>query len=222
MIEIIPNWHPILVHFTVALFTLAAGLFVVTPFIKSSVLKEQWQIVARWNLWFSAGITLVTGLTGLYAYNTVTHDVPSHAAMTEHRNWAIVAATLILTLAVWSIVRVRRNRALGVAFSVAMAAAGGVLAATAWHGSEVVFRYGLGVKSLPKAEGEGHAHQHAGGAGHGAEQDAHPGVSVDHHDDHGATPALTPQANDQAHQATKKSPPKAVDHPHDDGHRHEH
>lgn len=158
MFEIIPNWHPIFVHFTVALFSLAVGLFAATPFIKSP-LKEQWQTVARWNLWFGAGLTIITGLAGLYAYNTVAHDTPSHAAMTEHRNWAIIAITLILTLASWSIVRVRRNQVLGTAFIAAMVIAGGVLASTAWYGGEVVYRYGLGVMSLPKAEGEGHAHE---------------------------------------------------------------
>lgn len=165
MFEIIPNWHPLFVHFTVALFLVAVGLFVVSPWMKSP-LKEQWQIVARWNLWLSAGITVITGLAGLYAYNTVAHDTPSHAAMTEHRNWAIVAITLILALAIWSVVRVRRNQSLGPLFVVALVITGGVVAATAWHGGEVVFRYGLGVMSLPKVEGEGHAHEHEGAAAH--------------------------------------------------------
>ena len=30
MIEIVPNWHPILVHFTIALLTIATLLFTVT------------------------------------------------------------------------------------------------------------------------------------------------------------------------------------------------
>ncbi|NOX27293.1 MAG: DUF2231 domain-containing protein [Gammaproteobacteria bacterium] len=157
MLEIIPNWHPIFVHFTVALLSLAAGLFVVTPFV-SSPLKEQWQIVSRWALWFGAGFAIVTGLTGLYAYNTVTHDTPSHLAMTDHRNWAIATIVLFLALASWSIVWARKNKPLGMAFVVCIAIAGAVLASTAWHGGEVVYRYGLGVMSLPKAEGDGHAH----------------------------------------------------------------
>ncbi len=159
MLEIIPNWHPIFVHFTVALLALAVGLFVVTPFVRSP-LKEQWQIVARWALWFGAGFTIVTGLTGLYAYNTVAHDTPSHLAMTDHRNWAIATIVLFLALASWSIVWARKNKPLGRVFVVCMAIAGAVLASTAWHGGEVVYRYGLGVMSLPKAEGDGHDHAH--------------------------------------------------------------
>ncbi len=163
MPEIIPNFHPIFVHFTVALLSLSVGLFVITPFIKSP-LKEQWQTVAYWSLWFGAGITVITGFAGLDAYNTVAHDTPSHLAMTEHRNWAIVAIVLFLALAAWSIIWVRKSRDLGIAFVISMVIAGGVLASTAWHGGELVYRYGLGVMSLPKAEGEGHSH--SGGGGH--------------------------------------------------------
>jgi len=157
MFEIIPNWHPIFVHFTVALLSLSVGLLVVTPFVQSP-LKEQWRIVSRWALWFGAGFTIITGLSGLYAYNTVAHDTPSHLAMTDHRNWAIVTIALFLALAVWSIIWVRKNKILGIVFVVCMAIAGGLLAATAWHGGEVVYRFGLGVMSLPKAEGDGHNH----------------------------------------------------------------
>ena len=164
MFEIIPNWHPVFVHFTVALFALAVGLFVITPWIKSP-LQEQWLIVARWALWFGAAFTLITGLTGLYAYNTVSHDTPSHAAMTDHRNWALATIGLFLILAIWSMLWIRRNKSLGVLFIAGMVLAGGVLASTAWRGGEAVYRYGLGVMSLPKVEGEGHAHEHAGAAG---------------------------------------------------------
>jgi len=175
MLDIIPNWHPIFVHFTVALLALAVGLFVVSPLLKPP-LREQWRIVARWLLWFGAGFTLATGLTGLYAYNTVAHDTPSHAAMTDHRNWAVATIVLFLAMAVWSAIRVRRNQALGAVFIAAMVAAGGVLASTAWRGGEVVYRYGLGVMSLPQvesgAEGDGHAHEHAAGGGHDHASDA--------------------------------------------------
>lgn len=159
MFEIIPNWHPIFVHFTVALLSLAVGLFAVTPLV-SSPLKEQWLVVARWTLWFGAGFTVITVAAGFYAYNTVAHDTPSHAAMMDHRNWAVATIALFMALTVWSVVAVRKGKQLGVAFVVAMLISGGVLASTAWRGGEAVYRYGLGVMSLPKAKGEGHDHGH--------------------------------------------------------------
>jgi len=167
MIEIIPNWHPIFVHYTVALLSLSVGLFVVVPFTKPP-LQAQWMVVARWSLWFGALAAIVTGLTGFYAYNTVAHDGPSHLAMTDHRNWAIATIVVFLSLAAWHIAKVRHLKKTGIAFVLCMALGGGLLAATAWHGGEAVYRFGLGVMSLPESEGEGHAHSHGDGGGHGA------------------------------------------------------
>jgi uncharacterized membrane protein len=234
MIEIIPNWHPIFVHFTVALLSLAVVLFVVSLFVKPP-LQEHWRIVARWALWFGAGFAVATGLTGLYAYNTVAHDTPSHAAMTEHRNLAVVTIVLFVALAVWSFVRVRRNQALGIVFIAAIVIAGGVLASTAWHGGELVYRYGLGVMSLPKAEGEGHAHEHAGGEGHDhgsdmpgdstmsdthADMEEHGHDSHDHDSEHAHDDEQPADTGEEA--TTDSSTSQQSDHHHDDGHDHDH
>ncbi|MDH5573601.1 MAG: hypothetical protein OEY89_17685, partial [Gammaproteobacteria bacterium] len=71
MIDILPNWHPIFVHFTVALLSVSIGVYFASCFMKKSELKNEWLIVARWSLWFGTGITVLTVLSGLYAYNTV-------------------------------------------------------------------------------------------------------------------------------------------------------
>jgi len=178
MPEIIPNYHPIFVHFTVALLSLAVGLFVVTPFLKGP-LKEQWSIVARWALWFGVGFTIITGLTGLYAYNTVAHDTPSHLAMTNHRNWAIATITAFLALAVWSITHFRAAKQLSMVFIVFLALSGALLASTAWRGGELVYRHGLGVMSLPKAD----QHHHGEGKEHDNGSVPSPETDADHFDD---------------------------------------
>ena len=111
-------------------------------------------------------------LAGFYAYNTVAHDGPSHAAMTDHRNWAIATIVLFLCLAVWSIIRVRAERPLGTLFVVALVATQLVLLSTAWRGGELVYRHGLGVLSLPVVEtmehGHGPADEHLLEAAHAA------------------------------------------------------
>ncbi len=161
MPEIIPNWHPIFVHFTVALLSLSVLLYVLTMFMRGS-LGRQWSTVAQWLLWFGAGITLLTGLAGLDAFNSVAHDTPSHAAMTEHRNWAISVIVVFSILAVWAAYAAIKERVLGIVFVAAMLGGGLLLASTAWHGGELVYRFGLGVMSLPQTEGEGHDHAHGG------------------------------------------------------------
>ncbi len=100
MPEIIPNFHPILVHFTVAWLTSATLFFLILLLMRrflSEKLRYQIEVVAGWSLWPGMGVTLATVAAGFYAYNTVTHDAPSHTAMTKHRNWAI--ATVIVFIA---------------------------------------------------------------------------------------------------------------------------
>ncbi len=167
MIEILPNFHPTLVHFTVALFSISTLLFVTLALLGKHLpenLNEQLRAAAYWNLWLSIPASIFTVLAGFYAYNTVAHDVPSHAAMTEHRNWAIAAFILLLLAAGWSILRVLNHRPLGHFFVGFLLVTQAVLFSTAWHGGELVYRYGLGVLSLPQAEvggdGDGHEHTH--------------------------------------------------------------
>ncbi len=169
MPEIIPNLHPVFVHFTVALLSLSTGLFILLHLLGSRLpetLRQQLRTVARWNLWLGAGITLITVAAGFYAYNTVTHDAPSHAAMTDHRNWALATAPLFFTVALWSMISVWQGKSLGSLFIIALLIAQLLLLSTAWRGGEVVYRYGLGVMSLPQSEGAGHAHAHEEGEGH--------------------------------------------------------
>lgn len=184
MLEIIPNWHPIFVHFTVALFSVASGLYAVSVFVPNEKLKAQWRIVARWNLWFGMLLTLITVLTGWYAYNTVTHDEPSHLAMTDHRNWALLTVTLYLLVTVWSIARHRAGKEASPLLLLFMLVALTSLGSTAWRGGEVVYRYGLGVMSLPNtsqhahgSNNESHGHlQRVEESGHG-----HTEVEIEEH-----------------------------------------
>lgn len=165
MIEFIPNWHPIFVHFTVALLIIATTIHLLSHFLPNDELANQLTIVARWNLWLGVGLTLLTVAAGWYAYYTVAHDAPSHVAMTEHRNWAMATLALFLGIAGWEYYLSRRGKDKGWLFTGLLVIAAGLLLSTAWHGGELVYRYGLGVMSMPKPEDPGHAHDH--GTGHG-------------------------------------------------------
>lgn len=174
MIEIIPNWHPIFVHFTVALLSLAVVFWLVGGLLREGALKQQVLVFARWNLWLGTAFGLVTGLAGWDAYNTVAHDTPSHEAMTEHRNWALAALSVFVVLSVWAIMHVRKQRKAGALFVAVLLAGGALLTSAAWHGGELVYRYGLGVMALPEGVGpesaasvvgaDGHAHAHGADA----------------------------------------------------------
>ena len=166
MIEIIPNWHPVFVHFTVALLSISILFFVLVYVLKTHPWREQWLTVAQWNLWLGCGFTIATAIAGWLAYNSVAHDTPSHAAMTDHRNWAIATIVVAVQLTIWSLSLYRAEKKPTLTFMIVALLALGLLMSTAWRGGEVVYRYGLGVMSLPNAEGDGHDHEHGEGHGH--------------------------------------------------------
>ena len=212
MIAIIPNWHPVFVHFTVALLIIAAAIHLLSHFLPKGALANQLTIVARWNLWFGVVFTLLTVAAGWYAYNTVAHDALSHIAMTGHRNWAMATLALLLCIAGWEYYLSRRGKDKGWLFTGLLVIAAGLLLSTAWHGSELVYRYGLGVMSLPKPEeGLGHTHEH-GEAHGGIPGEAAPHEEVHSHDytangehSHDAEPDGKTPAADGAATAPKKA-----------------
>ncbi|MDH5302352.1 MAG: DUF2231 domain-containing protein [Gammaproteobacteria bacterium] len=175
MPEIIPNWHPMFVHFSVALLSLTVLLHLLTKVV-GGALQNDVRLVARWCLWMGAVAALFTGATGIYAFNTVAHDTPSHLAMIEHRNLALPTILFFAALAIWSFMQRLKVKEASAPFLLALLVAGGLLASTAWHGAELVYRHGLGVMSLPDAAEHDHAagHDHADG-GHGHDNlDSHP------------------------------------------------
>ena len=201
MIEIIPNWHPIFVHFTVALFSVATGLYLLSMVVSNAQLKEQWCIVARWNLWLGMAITLITVLTGWYAYNSVAHDESSHLAMTDHRNWALITVALFLIVTAWSVVRHRAGKEASTLLLLVLVVALSSLGSTAWRGGEVVYRYGLGVMSLPNTGQHAHmgeANEHGNDTAEGESSHGHAGVDED--DGHHSPAVDTTQAASMLHE----------------------
>ena len=170
LIEFIPSIHPIFVHFTVALLATSMGFFLLALIFSERIWSEKILTVAQWNLWLGVGITVVTIGTGLYEYYTVTHDEPSHVAMTNHRNWGFATAGVFFLLAIWSVRTYWKKGKLLRPFVTALILANVMLMVTGWKGGELVFRYGLGVMSLPEvtegSSGDSHDHSHEDKNGH--------------------------------------------------------
>ncbi len=177
---IIPNWHPIFVHFTIGLLSISALLYLVGLVLK----KENLLIAARWNLWVGAIITVGTVLAGLYAYSTVAHDGPSHAAMTDHRNWALPTAGGFAFLALWAAWKQRGAKTVSPIFVAIMLLASSFLAVTGYKGGEVVYRHGMGVMRMPEVHGDGghDSYSHGGMEGHHQEMEDLRNQDHDHHD----------------------------------------
>lgn len=208
---IIPNWHPLFVHFTVALLSVAAILFLLSKFATHWRLEDQWLATAYWSLWIGVLITIGTVIAGFVAFNSVKHDDPSHLVMLDHRLWALVTASIFVVGAVWGIVQYKSQTRPGAIFLLLMLVGLIGLGGTAWRGGELVFRHGLGVMSLPNPDKHGHAagvaHDHGPAA---AAADDHHGDAMSEGEGH---------VDDGHHDEQAMPMEPAGDHP-DDGHSH--
>jgi uncharacterized membrane protein len=184
MIEIIPNWHPLLVHFTVGLLSTSVLFYLASACLpEKKPWKQQWLNMANWSLWSGCLFAIGTAIAGWLAYNSVAHDSASHAAMTLHRNWALPTAATFLILGLSAIFNARKDCHPGFLFLTISIIAAGLLMVTGWLGSETVYRYGLGVKSLPKIEAAAtDGHNHGSGSSHnesGMAEQEHSTVAID-------------------------------------------
>ena len=145
MIQIIPNWHPIFVHFSVALLAAAAMLYVSAIVLARTSIGDLCLIVARFNLFLGAGLSFATVAAGMYAFLTVPIDDMQRPLVIDHRNWALVTALVWWSLALWEAWRTWWSRPPQIAFVLVAVLALLPLGATGWKGAELVYRHGVGV-----------------------------------------------------------------------------
>lgn len=159
--QIIPNMHPAIVHFPIAL-TLVAFLFSLGAFLSRGQGKSQLLATSgHFTLWLAALSAIVTVLFGWLAFDSgMNHDDAGHAAMLLHRAWAIPTAIGLVLLAGWNAWKHPVSQVTPVLTLVLLFTLCGAIAVTGWLGGEIVYRHGIGVLSMPASEGAGHRHQH--------------------------------------------------------------
>lgn len=197
-----PNMHPVIVHFGFALVLTALVVYILG--VRKTVTPRGETLVTAgdWMLAFGSLAIIATAASGLWAYYTVAHDGPSHAAMTLHRNWALPSAGAVLLIGAWRWTQRVAPPTIGFLATFAFVCA--ALTATAWLGGKVVYEHGVGVQRLPVVTGDGHDHDHGSGS------DGHDHGSADIDNGHETSPHDTmamdaPIDVDASHPATPAS-----------------
>ncbi len=185
--QVIPNFHPIVVHFPIAL-TIISFLFSIAAYTRRShPVSTQLAAAGHFTLWLAAIGAATAVFFGWLAYNSVNHDDAGHAAMLLHRSWAVPTAIGLILLASWDAWKYRVNELISVPMLFVLLLLSQSIAVTGWLGGEVVYRHGIGVLSLPASEGAGHSHHHHGSsevASHSHEKlSTQPEAEPDHHHD---------------------------------------
>jgi len=132
--------HPFLVHFPVALLTVAIGLEIVA----SLTGREELSRAGWWNqLAGSVGLAAAV-VSGLFAEKAAQIGGGAKAIFEVHEQIAFAASALFALLLLWRIgsrTRIPRNYRL--LYLLLFAAGVCLLLAGAWYGGELVFRFGV-------------------------------------------------------------------------------
>jgi len=145
------EWHPIAVHFPLALVTTGAAALGAARFWERR--RATLATIGTWNLCLGAFGALVAVATGLAALVSVEIGAAARAAVALHVKWAIFTTMGVLLLAVWRAAGADQDSRpsrwfLGVLWALVAA-----LIVTGYHGGQNVYRYGVGVTGAAAATG---------------------------------------------------------------------
>jgi uncharacterized membrane protein len=144
----LPSWHPLVVHFPIALVLSATALLLAARWLRNESLAATAATVGTWNLCLGAVAALFALGTGLGAVLDLDVSATVHQAISVHVKWAMLSTLLLVLLAVWrGAGSASRSRPSWI-FLIVLIAASAALSFTAYRGAKNVFEYGVGVKKI--------------------------------------------------------------------------
>ncbi len=139
------RWHPMIVHFPLALALTAALALYAARLVRDARLAARLASVGTWNLCAAAVAALAALGSGLAAVLGLQLSLAARQAVSLHVKWAVCAAFALLLLAVWRGAGNDQDARPSVLFLVILGLGVAALVETGYRGGLNVYLYGIGV-----------------------------------------------------------------------------
>ncbi len=149
--------HPVLVHFTIALFSLSVLFDILGRIFK----KDSFHVAAWLNLIGGGVAVIATVIFGVIAESRAPHTDAGHALIETHETIGFIVLGIILVLAIWRFFLKGKLPVKGLAIYFVIAILGVFLMFVgAYYGGEMVYTHGYGVKATAATTEESAPHAH--------------------------------------------------------------
>ncbi|MDP9010159.1 MAG: DUF2231 domain-containing protein [Pseudomonadota bacterium] len=143
-----PGWHPLVVHFPLALVLVATPLLLAARLLRSEAVASTAAMVGTWNLCLGAIAALFALATGLGAILDLDVGAAARQAISLHMKWAMFSTLALVLLAVWRGAGTAAASRPSWVFVIVLLAAAAALVITGYRGGENVYEFGVGVKKI--------------------------------------------------------------------------
>lgn len=141
------RWHPMIVHFPLALTLTAAALLLAARLLRRPE-AALLAIVGTWNLCLGAVAAVITLGTGLGAVLDLDVSAAARESISAHAKWAIFTTLALVLLAVWRGAGTEQRSRPSWLFVIVLSAAACALIVTGYRGGQNVYRFGVGVEKI--------------------------------------------------------------------------
>jgi uncharacterized membrane protein len=142
----VPGWHPVVVHFPLALILIATPLLLAARLLRGEKLASTAAIVGTWNLCLGALAALFALATGLGAVLDLDVNAAARQAISLHMKWAMFSTLALVLLAVWRGAGAAAGSRPSWVFIIVLLTATAALTVTGYRGGQNVYEFGVGVK----------------------------------------------------------------------------
>jgi len=143
----LPEWHPIAVHFPLALVVTGAFALSAARWRSMPRMAATMAIVGTWDLCLGTIAALLAVATGLVAVMHLKVSPAARLAISVHVKWAIFTTVGLLLLAVWRGAGSAQDSRPSRSFLLLLWMVTAALIVTGYRGGQNVYRFGVGVSA---------------------------------------------------------------------------